>query len=513
MPVALFPAVLAGVLAALSQGKTWPMLGAQFLLGISWWISKRSRETTIPLPWMLAAAGVVFLGTLAPPSSADESAYRFQARVFASGQLAAPAPAGNLLVNNAHKNEFFLIHTIQREGKWFVQYYPGWPAVLALPEKLGLGAFVNPALGLLVVWLTWKIAMFLGGPQAGGLATFFLVASPMFLLNFSGYYSHGMTCALVAAAAWWAVTDSGDSWWNVSLTALALAAAGLGRPLTAVVCGFPLVLLLVWRRRQRPAALAGCLALVAAFAGAAIAIQAFYIYQQTGTPWRSLYAVYRGEDNLRLLAFTPAELLINIRDLTVRGILKAGAATFAFPALLGGVWLAAREKKAEHLALAAMVVLLPAAYAIVIEQSDTVIGERYYLECLFAVAVLAAIGLRGAAPRRVLLASLAVAAASTFWFHRVYETRRAPFAAVEAAVSQRTNPDEVIFLDRAGHPDFNPYDTNMNYPDWPSSRHFSMPDPGPERRGAVTCALGKKQWIVLTADRVPSPPQGFCPLP
>src|SRR5258708_3151726 len=52
----------------------------------------------------------------------DESAYQFQARVFASGRLyAEPLPV-----------PVHFEHHIVRDGKWFAKYPPGSPAILAV---------------------------------------------------------------------------------------------------------------------------------------------------------------------------------------------------------------------------------------------------------------------------------------------------------------------------------------------------------------------------------------------
>ena len=135
MPRLLAPllAIAALALAVASQGKTWPMVISQCLLAGAWLLIRgrtAGESGGVPL-WIVPVGIAVIFSTVSVPAAADESAYRFQARVFGSGQLAAPAPAGKTLVNNTHKNEFFLVHTVQREGKWFVQYVPGWPAVLA----------------------------------------------------------------------------------------------------------------------------------------------------------------------------------------------------------------------------------------------------------------------------------------------------------------------------------------------------------------------------------------------
>ena len=506
--LALLLAIAAVALAVFSQGKTWPMVISQCLLAGSW-LLVRGRSTdqrgVTPL-WIVPVGIAVIFATISVPSAADESAYRFQARVFGAGQLAAPAPAGKTLVNNTHKNEFFLVHTVQREGKWFVQYVPGWPAIAAIPEKFGLGRFVNPFLAVLVLWLTWKIAAHLDGPETARRALFFLVLSPMFLLNFSGYYSHGVVIVLVAAATWLAILDTGDGWVKPVSILASIAVVSLARPYDALVCAVPLMAMVLWKRRRRPLAIAGCAGLAILAAGLAAGAQAYYNFSQAGDPWKSLYAVYRGNEELgKMLQVTPGAMWANLRVLAMRSVIKTAASMFAFPMLLWAAWSAVRSRRMEYLLLGFLVASIPLAYLIMAEQSDTVIGERYYLGTIFALAILAAVGSGGYVPRWLIACSMLAAAAGTFWFSGIQQQRWAPFAAVEALAVARTDPGEVVFLATRPESTFAPTDTNMNYPDWPWARPLTMPDPGPERRNAIACQLGRRTWTVVMPPGLGAP--------
>ncbi len=63
------------------------------------------------------------------PHIEDETAYLFQAKTFAAGQLWAPAPP---------EPEFFEHeHMIMRNGRWFSKYPPLWSALLAVGVKIG----------------------------------------------------------------------------------------------------------------------------------------------------------------------------------------------------------------------------------------------------------------------------------------------------------------------------------------------------------------------------------------
>jgi hypothetical protein len=490
-------AVAALAAAVISGGKTWPLVAAQALLGAAWLFARQLRSGSGPvLFWVIPAGMIVVFGMAAVPSSADESAYRFQSRIFGAGQLAAPAPTGNTLVNYKHKNEFFLVHTIQRDGKWFVQYAPGWPAVLALPEKLGIGKYANPMLAVLLLWITWRVAAHLDGAETARRALFFMVLSPMFLLNFSGYYSHGLTAVLLAATVWATITDSSASLRNPALALAMLIMLGLARPLSGLVCGIPIVAMLLWNRRKRPAPAAICALIVVLALGLTVGTQACYNYLQAGDPWKSLYSVYRGDVRLGFVRFTPGALWENLLTFTLRSLVKTAASMFAFPLLLWAAWSAVRSWRPEYILLGSMAVLAPIAYTVVSEQSDTIVGERYYIEVLFALVILAAAGMRESVPRWLMVCSILAAGASTFWLGKLQLERRNPFASMEALAVLRTEPEEVVFL--GAHPLFEPTDTNLNYPDWPYARPLWMPDPGLARRTALACGLGRRQWTLVT---------------
>ena len=70
------------------------------------------------------------------PHIEDEAAHYFQARIFASGHLFAPAPASP---------EFFPSSWMMLNGgRWFSVFPAGWPLLLAIGMKVGAPALVDP---------------------------------------------------------------------------------------------------------------------------------------------------------------------------------------------------------------------------------------------------------------------------------------------------------------------------------------------------------------------------------
>jgi hypothetical protein len=87
------------------------------------------------------------------PHIKDEMAFVWQAKVFAHGELTAPIPPNNMWV------PFVVCYDGHRFGK----YPPGWPMALALGILFGVRNWVNPFLGGLAIWLTFRLGQKVSG--------------------------------------------------------------------------------------------------------------------------------------------------------------------------------------------------------------------------------------------------------------------------------------------------------------------------------------------------------------
>ncbi len=77
----------------------------------------------------------------------DESAYQFQARVFASGHvMATPLPGATAAADTPP--EIYFEDQIDTTRGWFAKYTPGYPLLLSLGYLLHCPWLVNPVLGL-----------------------------------------------------------------------------------------------------------------------------------------------------------------------------------------------------------------------------------------------------------------------------------------------------------------------------------------------------------------------------
>jgi hypothetical protein len=444
-------------------------------------------------------------------SSADESAYHFQARTLASGRLTAASPATTEPVDNARRTEFFFIHHIIARGQWFGKYPPGWPALLAVGHLLGIEWLLNPLLGLVLLWLTYKIGSTCFDETVARGAALMLLLSPMFLVNCVGYYSHVFCGVLLAAATLFCIESlRNERKRDHLLMFILLGIALLVRPFTAFC--FTMVLTLAsfawaWPRKKRLLWIfgAGCVGASIAFYGLAA-----YNLALTGDPLHSTYAMYRGSTSIAEINYQPASVLKNLRVITSRSLLNTTLAIFPFMFLLALRALFRRqEATTEARLLCILFVVLVLGHALQTEPSDTVVGERYYFEALFAVAILAARGWSLLVRRRrfskVAVSTVGIAILLVQLLHFAlfsYDTyrRKIPFARMRAVVTSgdAERHDAVIFM--KDNKRFRPADFNLNDVNWRQSPHFYLPDPGAQRRDAVTRALGRSKWFVFSYE-------------
>lgn len=208
----------------------------------------------------------------------DERAYLFQARLFADGRLAAPVPPPPL--DRAMQVDF----TVQRGGRWFGRFPPGWPAVLSVGVRAGAPWAVNPLLTVLVVaWLHAFVRRRAGAGPA--LATTALIASsPLVTILGGSSMSHPFALVLTLAAlyAW-------ERAWGLAL-GLSAGALLLTRPHEGALLGLAAALhCAAWRRW-------GALAGLAVGGLACAAVNARYNVLQTGDAWLPPTLAFFGGD-------------------------------------------------------------------------------------------------------------------------------------------------------------------------------------------------------------------------
>ncbi len=183
----------------------------------------------------------------AVPHVEDEMAYVWQAEVLSHGQLTAPTPP-------APKN-MLVPFVVDFNGHRFAKYPIGWPMLLAFGLLLGIRTWVNPLLGGLALWLTFRLGQKLISTAAGLLATLLMLTSPFFLILSGSLDSNAwsLVLSLGFVLAWMDSFQIGNrsgsdvshtlpAWLTVGVAGLSLGLLVLTRPLTALGVAFPFFL-------------------------------------------------------------------------------------------------------------------------------------------------------------------------------------------------------------------------------------------------------------------------------
>jgi hypothetical protein len=444
-------------------------------------------------------------------SCADESAYRFQARIFLTGHLTAEAPPASDTVNGLSiGKDFFFHHMLISGGKWFSKYPPGWPVALMLPIALQLDWLVNPTLGLIILFLTSRIGAELFDEATGRVAALVLLASPFFIFSSVGFMSHPLCSALLAGATLfffrWLRTEATTQ--LAGMLVLTTVAFWV-RPFTTGCAALVLTAAALWHFRREPARLKAFV-----FAGAfacviGLGALVWYNSKLTGHILLSPYAIYAGTSMPPEADLRPMHMLSNILTLTRVSFEKLNASVFPLLLLLAGYALLfeEREKREATYTLTALFLVLVLGYTGLSDPSDTVVGERMYFEPFFALAIVASRGImiiqqRWRIPARdmgVVMAAAVLLTVPTYYrFYKDTMKRAQPFTQVQDAIRGLQLGNAVFFL-RAAE-DFKAPDFNENSPDWKSADSFYFVDTGEQRRPEIAALMGKSNWAVISYD-------------
>jgi hypothetical protein len=467
----------------------------------------RRSATMLVSAFLLIAAAVSWL--VNDGMFPDESSYQFQARTLASGAMLASPPSGAPeRPVDAPRPLLFNHHVLSRAG-WYSKYPIGWPAVLALPERIGLGWLVNPVLGTLLLAIIGLAAREAFGPATVLPAVAMAALSPYFLANCVGRMSHALAGVLVAWAT--VLCIQGMKTGKLSRFGwmfLLLVATFQVRPLTALVASVVLGIGALigtrtrWALCVRVAALGGTAAI--------LAVVSFLLYDWrfTGHPLLTPYAAFRGVDIPMEVSATGPQLARNLASMWRFSAQSTILYSFPFLALLAIYPLGVRRPRSPvPWILLALPCALVLAYLVQVEAAS-IIGERYWFEGYFAIVVLAAEGLTcllakwhsdrgtvilvafGLAATQLVMMAAAATKMDALSLPRREMTRLAKtYRSCDCVVYFADTPPVIL----GSH-------LNLNGPDWPSARVFYAVDPGPDQRAKWAGILHKPSWVVLRFD-------------
>lgn len=218
----------------------------------------RASVARMAVTALLAAAGglLVLLAGLTfvflfegNPRSVDGFAQLFHARMLLAGRLWVEPPAE--LAN------FATLHMILGPDRWYSQYPPGQPAVLAAGLAAGLWWLLQPFFGALLVLATWRVARWATDETTARLTVVVLVLCAFVIAVTATELSHIPAAALGLGAAAAATMLDRPTWTRwASVAGLALGCMVAFRPLDAVAAAVPVGLVTLMSARRRLPALA-----------------------------------------------------------------------------------------------------------------------------------------------------------------------------------------------------------------------------------------------------------------
>jgi hypothetical protein len=178
---------------------------------------------------------------------------------------------------------FRLQGAVERGGRVVFQFQHFWPALLALPIRLGVAQLVNPLLGALCVVLVFRVGRRLFDPRAGLVASLLFAVSPLAVILDGSFMLHTGTLFGLLLFLNALLTFAERPQPGIGLVAgIALGWALALRPLTTAAVALPVVVYGFLRHRE-PLRRRQALWIVAGFAPllALIVLDNIWI---TGTP-------------------------------------------------------------------------------------------------------------------------------------------------------------------------------------------------------------------------------------
>ncbi|HSD84683.1 MAG TPA: hypothetical protein VLG46_12525, partial [Anaerolineae bacterium] len=243
------------------------------------------------------------------PHIEDEHANVFQAKVFASGNLAARAP-------DVQPNSFYIPFILNQDGWLFGKYPPGYSLLLTPAAWIDQWWLINALASAATILGVYLLGRDLFNANTGLLAAGLGLLAPMFVLLSGALVSHIATMALLTIFAWGFVRARGTrrlaradqtvavhpigyaAGYYAALAGITLGLAFITRPWTAAAIGlaFAVQALIDLVRRGR------CLwrvylIMLIGFGGVAL-ILPLYNLALTGSPFTNTYALWWSMDRL-----------------------------------------------------------------------------------------------------------------------------------------------------------------------------------------------------------------------
>ena len=226
------------------------------------------------------------------PHVPDSVSYIFQAKLLASGRLAAPPPPVEEVF------DFFFPPFIFLSGDKWASIYPfGHPLMLAIGARLGAIWLIPPLLGAASVALVFAIGRKIYSARVGLLAALLLATSPFFLMTASNFMAHNTAVFyLLGSLLFLAIIDRRPFLFGL-LAGLFFGLVFNTRPLTATALILPFSLYLLTLILPRGRRLMGVTQVSAFVVGGLLMLGAFWLYNlgTTGDAFTNGYQASTGQ--------------------------------------------------------------------------------------------------------------------------------------------------------------------------------------------------------------------------
>ena len=341
----------------------------------------------------LAIRSLVLLGE---PVTDDESSYRFSAQLLAQGRLVGDSPPQKIFFDRS-----FMIN----DGRFYSQYFLGWPALMLPFLLLGASGVANAFFSALTAPAVFLVARRVTGAVGARLALVVYLSSPFLMIAAATELSH---TSCLAALVWmtWAVLRARDPdarGLHHALAALLFCVAFFVRPLAAIGLGLPWLgwwLLGVAQKEPRER-----LRAVLAFAVPSLLLGALFLWinaAQNGSIFKSAYSAaldYARANGFRFTHWTerttlsvslsPARFVSGLANTAV-ALFRLNGAAFGWPASLALLPLAwgARGAAPWWASLASFLLFHWTLLNVGIDS----FGPVHYLEATWPVLLLSVLG-------------------------------------------------------------------------------------------------------------------------
>ncbi|MBI5289823.1 MAG: glycosyltransferase family 39 protein [Chloroflexi bacterium] len=226
------------------------------------------------------------------PNVADEFAYVFQGRIFASGRTSLATPPLPAAFQFAY-TPFLIDHG----GRWATFYTPGNSLAFVPGVVVGAPWIMPPLLAGANVLAIYALARRVYGQWTGLLASALLASSPIFLMQASSYMAHNTAIAYMLAALLSLVYMRERPYVSGALAGIFFGLMFLTRPLPAVMLFAPLLALVGGPALRAPIRNPQAQRLVA-FAFAGVVMLGVYLAYNASTTGNPLQNGYQGSADL-----------------------------------------------------------------------------------------------------------------------------------------------------------------------------------------------------------------------